>query len=273
MAFTGRTRDEIRDELLTQWSGALHRRGKAPPRPRRVLRLPPRERDGGCSLGAEAQAEQTARNILPTRLRPTRSTASATSTGSRASGVRATATVTVTGLSLATSRSPGDADGHPTGPSTTSPARRCLLSAAPPPATSAPRSLAPRDRAVADVLTFVSAPLGLNTTGAVASVVDGSAEESDQHYPSASSSASASAPPAATAPTGARGSRTTPARPSRRRTRTRCSRPHELPGDRHARHAGHRDGGESALHRATDHHPRRAPTTTPTELRVSNSST
>ena len=62
MAFTGRTRDEIRDELFDAVGCALHHRGKAPADLAGEPRLHPRVRPPGAVGGLEKQAEQTAQH-------------------------------------------------------------------------------------------------------------------------------------------------------------------------------------------------------------------
>ena len=187
MAFTGRTRDEIRDELLTQWAALYTTAGK------RLLTSPGSyayllASALGVQLeGLEAQAEQTARNILPDQAETDALNRFGYVYGiPRLSGVRATATVTVTGPVAGTITIPaGTQMVYSDGTVYDVTSADVLLAGGTPTGTINVRAAVAGtsgSRAVADVLTFVSAPSGLNTTGAVATVVDGSEEESDQHY-------------------------------------------------------------------------------------------
>lgn len=187
MAFVGRTRDEIRDEMLTQWASLYTAQGRS------LLTV-----QGSYAYllasalavqleALESQAEQVARDILPDQAETDALNRFGYVYGiARLAGTRATATVTVTGPSTGnitipagtqmvysdgtvydvTSSSVTLIGGTPTG---TINVRAAVAGAA-------------GSRAVADVLTFVSAPSGLNTTGTVATVSDGSDAEGDAHY-------------------------------------------------------------------------------------------
>jgi uncharacterized phage protein gp47/JayE len=187
MAFIGRTRDEIRDELLTQWAALYTAAGK---------RLLTSEGSHAYTLasalsvqleGLEKQAEQTTQDILPDQATTDALNRHGYVYGiERLPGTRATATVTVTGPAAGTITIPAGtqmvySDGTVYNVTSTSVA----LSGGTPTGTISVRAAlvgSTGTRTVADVLTFVSAPSGLNTTGVVATENDGSDEESDEDY-------------------------------------------------------------------------------------------
>lgn len=187
MAFIGRTRDEIRDELLTQWAALYTTAGK------RLLTSPGSHAYTLASAlsvqleGLEKQAEQTTQDILPDQATTDALNRHGYVYGiERLPGTRATATVTVTGPSTGTITIPAGtqmvySDGTVYNVTSTS----VVLSGGTPTGTISVRAAlvgSTGTRTVADVLTFVSAPSGLNTTGAVATENNGSDEESDEDY-------------------------------------------------------------------------------------------
>ena len=187
MAFVGRTRTEIRDELLTQWAALYTSAG------RRLLTSPGSyayllASALGVQLeGLEKQAEQTTRDILPDQATTDALNRHGYVYGvERLPGTRATASVTVTGPVATTITIPAGtqmvySDGTVYEVTSTS----VVLSGGTPTGAINVRAAVAGStgtRAAADVLTFVSAPSGLNTTGAVASESDGSNEEDDEEY-------------------------------------------------------------------------------------------
>lgn len=187
MAFVGRTRTEIRDELLAQWSALYTSAG------RRLLTAPGSyayllASALGVQLeGLEKQAEQTTRDILPDQAATDALNRHGYVYGvERLPGSRATAVVTVTGpvattVNLPTGTQMVYSDGTLYGVTSTA----VTLSGGTPTGTLNVRAVltgTAGTRATGDVLTFVSAPSGLNATGTVTTEVDGADEETDEAY-------------------------------------------------------------------------------------------
>ena len=137
--------------------------------------------------GLEQQAEQTTQDILPDQATTDALNRHGYVYGiERLPGTRATATATVTGPSTGTITIPAGtqmvySDGTVYNVTSTSVA----LSGGTPTGSINVRAAVAGStgtRAVADVLTFVSAPSGLNATGIVATETDGGNEESDEDY-------------------------------------------------------------------------------------------
>lgn len=184
MAFTGRTREEIRASMLAHWASEYTARG--------YVLLTARASDayvyaGGVAVeieGLEAQAEQITRDILPDQA----SEEALERHGyvfnvPRLSGDRARHTVTVTSSIAGTYTIPSgtqmvfsdgtayDVDSPTVITSGGSPSGTIIVTAVEPSADGT--------RETGDTLTFVTAPSGLNSTGTVASTVtDGTDEES-----------------------------------------------------------------------------------------------
>lgn len=187
MAFTGRTRDEIRDELLSQWSALYTAIGKRLLTSLGSYAYLLASAMGVQLEGLEAQAEQTARDILPDQAETNALNRHGYVYGiDRLPGTRATATVTVTGPSTGNvAITSGTQMVYSDGTVYDVTSAAVTLSGGTPTGTISIRAAlvgTTGTRAVADVLTFVSAPSGLNTTGVVATAVDGSNEESDEDY-------------------------------------------------------------------------------------------
>ena len=182
MAYTGRSRDTIRAEILSQWAAEYAARG--------YTLLTSRSSDAYLTAGAvaveleglEAQAEQTTRDILPDQA----SEEALERHGyvfnvPRLNGERASLTVTVTSAiadtyPVAAGTQMVYSDGTLYNVTNTS----VVTSGGSPSGTinvTAVDAGADGTREVADTLTFVSAPAGLNSTGAVASVVTSGTDE------------------------------------------------------------------------------------------------
>lgn len=184
MAYTGRSRDTIRAEILLQWAAEYAARG--------YTLLTSRSSDAYLTAGAiaveieglEAQAEQTTRDILPDQA----SEEALERHGyvfnvPRLNGERASLTVTVTSAiaytyPIATGTQMVYSDGTLYNVTDTS----VVTSGGSPSGTISVTAVdagADGTREVGDTLTFVSAPAGLSSTGAVASVVTSGTDEED----------------------------------------------------------------------------------------------
>lgn len=184
MAYIGRSRDTIRAEILSQWAAEYAARG--------YTLLTSRSSDAYLTAGAvaveleglEAQAEQTTRDILPDQA----SEEALERHGyvfnvPRLNGERASLTVTVTSAiadtyPIATGTQMVYSDGTLYNVTDT----QVITSGGSPSGTinvTAVDAGADGTREVADTLAFVSAPAGLNSTGAVASVVTSGTDEED----------------------------------------------------------------------------------------------
>lgn len=184
MAYTGRSRDTIRAEILSQWAAEYAARG--------YTLLTSRSSDAYLTAGAvaveleglEAQAEQTTRDILPDQA----SEEALERHGyvfnvPRLNGERASLTVTVTSAiadtyPIAAGTQMVYSDGTLYNVTNTS----VVTSGGSPSGTinvTAVDAGADGTREVGDTLTFVSAPAGLNSTGTVASVVTSGTDEED----------------------------------------------------------------------------------------------
>lgn len=186
MAFTGRSRDTIRSELLSLWAAEYAARGETL---QTALGSDAYIRAAALAVimeGVEAQAEQTALDILP-------DTASAEALDrhayvdgiARRAGFTARHTVTVTSAVAGPYTIPAGtrmsaSDGTPYVVEDAS----VTTAGGPPTGTITVRAIdagAAGTRTVGDVLTFATAPTGLNSTGTVASTVrDGTDAESDE---------------------------------------------------------------------------------------------
>lgn len=186
MAFTGRSRETIRSELLASWAANYAARGETLQTAQGSDAYLMASAFAVQMEGIEAQAEQTALDILP-------DTASAEALDrhafvdgiARRSGFTARMSVTVTSGTAATYTIPAGtrmsfSDGTPYVVESAS----VTTSGGTPTGTINVRAVEAGiagTRAVADVLTFATAPSGLNPTGAVASVLrQGTDAESDE---------------------------------------------------------------------------------------------
>lgn len=186
-AYVGRTRDEIRDALLSFWASQYTARGE------RLLTAPgsdPYLQAAALAVlleSLEAQAEQVERDILPDQA----STDALNRHGyvdgvARRSGVVARHTVTVSGpvnttINVAAGTRMVYADGTAyTVPTATSVVLSGLVGTL---TVSSVEPGASVTRAIGDVLTFVATPTGLNSTGTVATIdQSGTGDESDADY-------------------------------------------------------------------------------------------
>lgn len=190
MAFTGRTRAAIRDELLALWAAEY----LAATPPQRLLIAPGSDADLWASAiaveteGLEAQAEQTARDILPDQA----STEALDRHGevdgvARRPGTVTQIEVTVSGTANGTFSIPAgtqlvysDGTRYDVGDASV------VLSGGSHEGTLSDVSSAEAGtetvRAVGDTLTFVSTPTGLDPTGEVSVVTAGTDEETDAAY-------------------------------------------------------------------------------------------
>jgi uncharacterized phage protein gp47/JayE len=186
VAFTGRSREAIRSQLLAAWAANYAARGETLQTAQGSDAYLMASAFAVQMEGIEAQAEQTALDILP-------DTASAEALNrhafvdgiARRAGFTARATVTVTSGSAAPFTIPAGtrmafSDGTPYVVESAS----VTTTGGPPSGVITVRAVeagATGTRAVGDVLTFASAPSGLNPTGTVASVLrQGTDAESDE---------------------------------------------------------------------------------------------
>ncbi len=186
MAFTGRSRETIRSELLASWAANYAARGETLQTAAGSDAYLMASAFAVQMEGIEAQAEQTALNILP-------DTASAEALDrhafvdgiARRAGFTARASVTVTSGTAATFTIPAGtrmsfSDGTPYVVESAS----VTTSGGSPSGTITVRATEAGiagTRTVGDVLTFATAPSGLNPTGTVASVLrQGTDAESDE---------------------------------------------------------------------------------------------
>jgi len=175
MSYTGRARDTIRDSLLSFWSQEYTAAGE------RLLIAPGSDAYLWASAlavmleGLEAQAESVARDILPDQASDEAIARHGSVDGvARRAGVRARHTVTVTAGVDATYTFPVGVTyrmAYSDGTLYTVDSVAVTIAAGTGTITVTAADIgADPTRAVADVLTFVSAPTGLDATGTVASV-------------------------------------------------------------------------------------------------------
>ncbi len=175
MSYTGRARDTIRDSLLSFWSQEYTAAGE------RLLIAPGSDAYLWASAlavmleGLEAQAESVARDILPDQASDEAIARHGSVDGvARRAGVRARHTVTVTaGVDAAYTFPTGVTYrmAYSDGTLYTVDSTSVTIAAGTGTITVTAADIgADPTRAVADVLTFVSAPAGLDATGTVASV-------------------------------------------------------------------------------------------------------
>lgn len=185
MAFTGRSRDTIRSALLTDWASLYASRGLT------LLTASGSDAYLWASAiatqveGTEAQAEQTARDILPDEASTDALGRHAYVDGlARRAGLTARHTVSVTsGLAGTYAIPAGTRMQYGDGTSYIVESASVTTAGGPPTGTITIRAVEPgvaATRTVGDVLTFVSTPSSLNSTGTVASEVRaGTDAESD----------------------------------------------------------------------------------------------
>lgn len=184
MAYTGRTREEIRASILAHWSAEYAARG--------LQLVTARGSDayllgGGFAVeleGLEAQAEQTTRDILPDQAsEEVLERHGYVFNVPRLSGDRASHTVTVTSSVAGTYLIPvGTQMAFTDGTLYDVDSPSVVTSGGSPSGTISVTAVDPGTagtRAVGETLTFVSAPTGMDSTGTVlATVTEGSDEES-----------------------------------------------------------------------------------------------
>lgn len=178
MAYTGRSRDEIRDFLLAAWSAEYASAGAPTP----LLIAPGSDAYLQAAAfavlleGLEAQAESVARDILPDQASEEALARHGYVDGvPRGDGVRARLTVTVTGPSVAAALPipAGTRMAFSDGTLYVVNSTTVALSGGTPTGTVSVTAVdtgAAGTRAVGATLTFISAPTGLNSTGLVAVV-------------------------------------------------------------------------------------------------------
>lgn len=186
MPFPIRTRAEIRDQLLAYWGAEYTARGETLLTSVGSDAYLLASQIAVVQESLEAQAAQTARDILPDQA----STSALDRFGvvynlPRPQGTSSSVTVTVTGtpsttIAIPTGTQMSFADGTLYGVTSSSVATN-FLGVGTISATSVDTGSA-TSRSVGDVLTFQSAPAGLNPTGTVASVVAGTDEATDDEY-------------------------------------------------------------------------------------------
>jgi uncharacterized phage protein gp47/JayE len=187
MAFVARTRAEIRDQLLSYWAAEYALRGETLLTAQGSDAYLLASQIGVVQEAVDAQAEQVARDILPDQA----STAGLDRFGAvygipRPAGTFATASVTVTGAAPLTTYaipagtqmaySDGSLYSVPAGNITTNGSSQATI------IVTATTLGSASTRNVGDVLTFQTAPAGLNPTGTVSISVPGTDAADDETY-------------------------------------------------------------------------------------------
>ena len=176
MSFTGRTRDTIRDQLLSFWAQEYSAAGE------RLLIAPGSDAYLWASAlavmleGLEAQAESVARDILPDQASDEAIARHGSVDGvARRSGVHASHTVTVAGpANVIVTFAAGARMAYSDGTLYSIDSPSVLLSGGGHTGTITVTAVdlgATGTRAIGDTLTWVSTPTGLNATGTIASLV------------------------------------------------------------------------------------------------------